>query len=102
VKAKSSDFNKAFFESRNLRITGNLLSRTHEIVLVKSFENKTKGMDYFAVFTGNREMLIDVNTGGYDMFIISSENYVELFKNKDITGYGDFFETHYLSTKSKQ
>ena len=47
-------------------------------------------------------MLIDVNSGGYDMFIISSDNYVELFKNKDITGYGDFFETHYLSTKSKQ
>lgn len=102
VKAKSSDFNKAFFESRNLRITSNLLSRTHEIVLVKSFEDKTKGLDYFTVFTGNREMLIDVNSGGYDMFIISSDNYVELFKNKDITGYGDFFETHYLSTKSKQ
>ena len=47
-------------------------------------------------------MLIDVNSGGYDMFIISSDNYVELFKNKDIVGYGDFFETHYLSTKSKQ
>ncbi len=102
VKAKASDFNKAFFESRGLRITSNLLSRTHEIVLVKSFENKTKGLDYFAVFTGNRELLIDVNSSGYDMFIIGSENYVELFKNKDITGYGDFFKTHYLSTTSKQ
>jgi tetratricopeptide (TPR) repeat protein len=102
VKAKSSDFNKAFFESRNLRITSNLLSRTHEIVLIKSFENKNKGMDYYTVFTGNREMLIDVNSGGYDMFIICSENYIELFKNKDITGYADFFKSHYLSTKSKQ
>ena len=37
VKAQASDFNNAFFESRNLRITSNLLSRTHQIVLVKAF-----------------------------------------------------------------
>lgn len=102
VKAKASDFNKAFFDSRNLRITSNLLSREYEIVLVKSFENKTKGMDYFNVFTGNREMLIEINSSGYDIFIIDSENYIELFKNKDIAGYGDFFKTHYLSTQSNQ
>ena len=47
-------------------------------------------------------MLIGLNSSGYDMFIISSENYIELFKNKDLEGYGDFFNTHYLSTKSKQ
>jgi tetratricopeptide (TPR) repeat protein len=102
VKAQSSDFNNTFFESRNLRITSNLLSRTHQIVLVKSFSNLSKGMDYHTVFTGNREMLIGLNSSGYDMFIISSENYIELFKNKDLEGYGDFFNTHYLSTKSKQ
>ena len=102
VKAQSSDFNNTFFESRNLRITSNLLSRTHQIVLIKSFSNLLKGMDYYTVFTGNREMLIDLNSSGYDMFVISSENYIELFKNKDLEGYGDFFNTHYLSTKSKQ
>ena len=59
-------------------------------------------MDYYTVFTGNREMLIDVNTGGYNTFIISSTNYIELFKNKDIEGYTDFFNEHYLSEKSKQ
>ena len=102
VKALTSDFNTAFFESRNLRITSNLLSRTHQIVLVKSFSNLSKGMDYFTVFTGNREMLIDLNSSGYEMFIISSENYIELFKNKDLNEHGDFFNTHYLTTKSKQ
>ena len=101
-KAQTSDFNKAFFGSKNLRITSNLLSRTHQIILVKSFLNQAKGMDYFSVFTGNREELIEVNSGGFDMFIINSENYIELFKNKDIEGYREFFNTHYLSTKSKQ
>ena len=102
VKAQASDFNSAFFESRNLRITSNLLSRTHQIVLVKSFSNLSKGMDYHTVFTGNREMLIELNSSGFDMFVISSVNYIELFKNKDLDEYMDFFNTHYLSTKSKQ
>ena len=102
VKAQASDFNNAFFESRNLRITSNLLSRTHQIVMVKAFSNLSKGMDYYTVFTGNREMLIDLNSSGLDMFVISSVNYIELFKNKDLDEYTDFFNTHYLSTKSKQ
>ncbi|PCJ81932.1 MAG: hypothetical protein COA49_02925 [Bacteroidetes bacterium] len=102
VKAKASDFNKAFFASKNLKITSNLLSRTHQIILVKSFINQSKGMDYYNIFTGNREMLIDINSGGYDMFVINSGNYIELFKNKDIEGYREFFNTHYLSAKSKQ
>ena len=59
-------------------------------------------MDYYTVFTGNREMLIDLNSSGLDMFVISSVNYIELFKNKDLDEYVDFFNTHYLSTKSKQ
>mgnify|MGYP001246767484 CR=1 FL=1 len=102
VKAKSSDFNKEFFNTQRLRVTSNLLNRTHQIVLIKSFSGKAKAMDYYTVYTGNREMLIDVNSGGFNMFIISSSNYIELFKNKDIEGYTDFFTEHYLSEKSKQ
>ena len=102
VKAAASDFNKEYFQSHRLRVTSNLINRQNQIVLVKSFDNKKKAMDYFTVFTGNREMLIDVNSGGYTTFIISSTNYIELFKNKDIEGYTNFFNEHYLSEKSKQ
>ena len=102
VKAKSSDFNKEYFNTQKLRVTSNLLNRTYQVVLVKSFKGKDKAMDYHAVYKGNREMLIDVNTGGFNMFVISSSNYIELFKNKDIEGYTNFFNEHYLSEKSKQ
>ena len=70
--------------------------------MVKSFGNKKKAMDYHTVYTGNTETLIDVNTGGFNMFVISSSNYIELFKNKDVEGYTDFFNEHYLSENSKQ
>ena len=35
------------------------------------------------------------------MFVISSSNFIELFKNKDIEGYTNFFNEYYLSEKSK-
>jgi len=102
VKAQISDFNKEYFNTQNLRVTSNLLNRTHQIVLIKTFPNHSKGMDFHSVFTGNRELLIEVNSAGYTMFLISSKNYIELFKNKDIEGYTDFFNEHYLSGNSKQ
>ena len=102
VKAQVSDFNKEYFNTQNLRVTSNLLNRTHQIVLIKTFSNHSKGMDFYRLFTGNRELLIEVNSAGYTMFLISSTNYIELFKNKDIEGYTDFFNEHYLSGNSKQ
>lgn len=100
VKAKSTDFNKEFFNTKRLRVTSNLINRENEIVLIKSFSDQKGAMDYYTVFTGNREVLIDVNSSGYKMFVIHSTNYIELFKNKDIEGYLEFFNDNYLSKKS--
>ena len=70
-------------------------------MLIKSFSNQKAAMDYYTVYTGNREVLIEVNSGGYEMFVIHSTNYIELFKNKDVEGYLEFFNDNYLSEKSK-
>lgn len=101
IKAKSTDFNKEYFNTQRLRVTSNLINRENEIVLIKSFSNQKAAMDYYTVYTGNREVLIEVNSGGYEMFVIHSTNYIELFKNKDVEGYLEFFNDNYLSEKSK-
>jgi hypothetical protein len=77
-------------------VTANLIDRNHQIVLIKSFPRQDKGMEYHEIFTSNREDLITLNSSGYTMFLISSENYVELFKSKDTDGYLAFFEEFYL------
>ena len=97
VKAKVADFNNSFFGSKRLKVTSNLLDRSTQVVLVKSFPNMREGMDYYTVFTGNREGLIEVNSSGYEMVLISNENYVSLFKNKNVIGYAQFFAQQYLS-----
>jgi len=99
VKAKTADFNNEFYASKRLKVTSNLIDRTTQVVLVKSFRNSEEGMGFYNLFTSNRESLIDINSSGYDMVLISNENYVELFKNKDLQGYVRFFTEHYLSPK---
>jgi len=99
AKAQASDFNSAFYASKGLKVTSNLIDRSTQVVLVKSFANKGEGMGYYDIFTSNREDLIELNSSGYDMVLISNENYVALFKNKDISGYVEWFAGQYLSGK---
>ena len=96
TKADLADFNRQFFASANLKVTSNLLDRENQLVLVKAFPRKDRAMDYYKVLTANRESMIDLNTSGFRMFVIHTENYVELFKGKDIEGYGQFFDALYL------
>ena len=99
AKAQASDFNSAFYASKGLKVTSNLIDRSTQVVLVKSFANKGEGMGYYDIFTSNREDLIELNSSGYDMVLISNENYVTLFKNKDLSGYVEWFTGQYLSGK---
>lgn len=96
TKASLSDFNRQYFASANLKVTSNLLDRENQLVLVKQFARKDRALDYFRVLTTNRESMIDLNTSGFKMFVIHTENYVELFKGKDIEGYLRFFQQVYL------
>jgi hypothetical protein len=98
VKAQISDYNAKNHVSANLRLTANLLDRTHQIILVKSFRRQDYGMTYYEAFTSDREALTELNASGYDMFLISSENYVELFKSKKLEEYKAFFQQYYLTS----
>lgn len=96
TKAALSDFNRQYFASANLKVTSNLLDRENQLILVKQFVRKDRAMDYFRVLTNNRESMIDFNTSGHKVFVIHTENYVELFKGKDVDGYLMFFDQYYL------
>ena len=74
----------------------NLINRNFQIVLVKDFKRQDSSLDYYEVFTNNTGQLAAINTSGYAMFTISTENYIELFKNKQMDSYQRWFEKVYL------
>lgn len=96
LRASIADFNSEFFGSNELRVTANLINRNFQIVLVKDFKRQDYSLDYFEVFTNNTGILGAINTSGYGLFTISTENYIELFKNKETESYLRWFEKVYL------
>jgi len=97
VRAKVADFNTKFYRSESLRVTANLIDKNHQIILVKSFKRQDYSLDYYTTFTTNTAELAALNTSGYPMFVISSENYVNLFRSKKIDAYIEFFNAKYLT-----
>ena len=96
LRATIADFNSEFFASSELRVTANLINRNFQIVLVKDFKRQDYSLDYYEVFTNNTAALGAINTSGYALFTISTENYIELFKNKEMDSYQRWFEKVYL------
>ncbi|MFT5247277.1 MAG: tetratricopeptide (TPR) repeat protein [Gammaproteobacteria bacterium] len=95
IKATIADFNTKFFKSSALRTTSNLLGKDKQIVLVKSFKKFNEGGDYYKAFKNNKQELKELNDSGFDVFLISKNNYLELFKSRDVEGYMQFFANSY-------
>jgi tetratricopeptide (TPR) repeat protein len=96
LRATIADFNSEFYNSKKLRVTANLIDRNFQIVLIKSFVRQDYSLDYFEVFNNNDDALEKINSSGYRNFVISTENYVEMFKNKQLDSYILWFENIYL------
>lgn len=95
VKASVADFNSKKFKSSGLKTSNSLLNKDNHVVLVKTFDKIEDAEDYYSTFTSNTDELKEINESGYQIFIISKENYLTLFKNKDISAYMEFFASNY-------
>jgi len=95
ARAAISDFNTAYFASAPLKVTNNLLNKDFHLVLVKSFKVLTEAKDYVATFTADKEKLKSVNETAGNVFLISKQNYIALFKNKDAEMYMQFYNANY-------
>ena len=96
LKRDVSDFHQENFRNEDLKITTSFLNKDSQIILVRKFQNKEVGMNYYNVFSNNSENLSEINEGDYPFFIISSSNFATLFKLKDVEQYLEFFSANYL------
>lgn len=96
VKAKVSNFNTEYFRSQTFKVTNSFINSDAQILLVRTFDDMTTGMEYLNAYLANDKELIGVNDQGHKAFVITSKNFAELFKTKDVDGYIEFFEANYL------
>ncbi|MEM9050508.1 MAG: tetratricopeptide repeat protein [Bacteroidota bacterium] len=96
IKETIADFNTQSFRNDNLRITNSFIDRDHQIIIVRSFDNKEAAMNYFNTFSVNQSALKELNEKNYQTFVITTKNFTTLFRNKNADVYQTFFEQNYL------
>lgn len=96
IKTSIATFNRDFLPTTPVEITNSFLDPEHQVVLISFFESKEKAMEYNALFSSGNELLVGINDQGYPAFPITTENYSQLYKSKDVVGYTAFFTENYL------
>lgn len=51
------------------------------------------------LFTGNTDVLSDLNSKGFSSFVITPGVFTALFRTKDLSGYQAFFAEKYLEAQ---
>ncbi len=94
IKAQLSDFSSKYFKSGGLKVSSNLIDRDHQVVLVKTFNRIAESTAFYNTFQSSEDTK-SLRDAGYVVSLISKENYVTLFKNKDLEAYQGFFLQNY-------
>lgn len=98
-KTALSDFNTANYSSARLEITSMVIDATRQIILVKKFADQKGAMSYYDNLNAHPELFAWLNAGTYTPMVISSENFGNFFRAKDVDGYTKFFNDNILKKK---
>ncbi|MCB0794620.1 MAG: tetratricopeptide repeat protein [Flavobacteriales bacterium] len=96
AKTAISDFNQRYFGDRNIQVENTILDSENQVILLRLFDDRAMAMNYFDKFQKDVGMLAGINDQGAPFFAISPDNYAQLYKNKDVGAYSEFFARNYL------
>ncbi len=96
AKAAVSDYHRQFHKLDKLKIANVYLGAdtSTPILVIRRFKGKDLAMGYFnGVLQNAKEFLPD--SANYEIYPITSYNYRQVLKNKDLESYKSFFEENY-------
>ena len=97
VKIAVSDYNNKFFNKSDLKIANITLkdgSADRQVLLVRSFDNKIKAMEYYNQARNKKSDFISARFP-FDIYAISNSNYRELLRLKSPSLYDVWFTKYY-------
>lgn len=97
IKSKISDFNSEYFGNEELGLNDLFLNDRRYMVRIANFQGKDKAMQYYTAFNENINKIGLTAILKANHFIITSDNYVTLFKTKDEEGYLLFFKKYFVN-----
>jgi len=90
-KVDISDFNSKYYSKQNFEVSSLFLNPINQLITVKTLKGFDKSKDYYQSFKFNKDNLKSLNDKGYQYFIISNDNFILFYKDKNIKNYYDFF-----------
>ncbi len=95
-KAAMMNYNSANYSTLKLDLTNTFLDNDNQLIIMKSFPNKTEAMNYYKAFIADKKLLRLINIKPENKsFIITVENFISLFKLKKTEDYLKFFTENY-------
>ena len=99
IKTIVSDFNTKNYSVENLEINTMLMGLEQHILMIKTFQNTLDVSSYGKTLFSYPDLLKELNKTTFKKIIISQQNFIEFYKNKDIDGYSKFFDNNYLEDR---
>ncbi len=96
VKLKISDYNQKYNSLDKLSTTTMYLDESHQVITVSNFPDKEHAMNYYSGISNNDYVFSTIAKDGFQIFVISVDNYPILYKTKDMKTYMEFFKENYL------
>lgn len=87
MKSTVTDYLRVYNKDDGYKVTSNLFGREFQILLVKTFSNANEATLFKEVFMVNDSELKEINEGSYDIFLVSKNNYLTIFKKRNLPDY---------------
>jgi tetratricopeptide (TPR) repeat protein len=94
-KIDVSNFNTKYYSAKTYDVSNIFIDPLSQIIIVKQLKGYDEAIDYFKSFKLNNDNLKNLNQKKYQYFLISQDNFILFYKNKDVKGYLDFFQKNF-------
>jgi len=94
-KVDVANFNSEFFGNHPFKVSNMFIDLNNQLIIVKSMKDYDAAVDYYKTFILNKGTLNELNSKKYQYLLISPENFILFYKNKDIKGYQKFFDENF-------
>jgi tetratricopeptide (TPR) repeat protein len=94
-KIDIANFNTVYYSSSSFNVSNMFLNSNSQLIIVKEMKDYDAAIDYYKSVLLNKDNLVELNAKKYQYLLISPENFVMFYKNKDLKGYQKFFEENF-------
>jgi len=94
-KVDVAKFNTINFSEKPFKVSNMFLGSENQLIIIKSMKDYKAATDYYKAFSLNKNNLGALNSKKYQYLLISPDNFILFYKNRDLKGYQIFFEENF-------